>query len=69
MIRLVSLLVLAAMGILAALSLRPRGSTAIGFSFLGMPLIALVILLQIFLLWRKGAFRTARLRSRGSRES
>lgn len=69
MIRVVSLMVLVAMGILVALSLRPQGTTAIGFAFLGVPLVALAIALQIFLLWRKGAFRSSRLRPRDSRKS
>ena len=52
MLRLACLLGIAALVILLALFLDPRGSTAIAFSFVGNPLLALAVLLGLLWWWR-----------------
>ncbi|MCL4686292.1 hypothetical protein KJ059_16260 [Myxococcota bacterium] len=52
MLRLACLLGIAALVILIALFLDPNGSTAIVFSFIGNPLLALAVLLGLLWWWR-----------------
>jgi hypothetical protein len=57
MIRLTFLLALVALGALIPLTFRLNGATAILFSFVGMPAMALALLLYGVYRWREGAFR------------
>jgi len=56
MTRLSALLVIAAMAALIPMALDTNGQTAIGFAFVGFPLVGLAILVYGYQRWREGAF-------------
>ena len=58
MIRLTFVLALIALAVLVALAIDLSGTTAILFSFVGMPVLALAVLLHLLYRWREGAFNT-----------
>lgn len=62
MIRLACLLGLVALGVLVLLAVRLDGATAILFSFVGMPALALALLLYVGARWRAGAFSSTAAR-------
>jgi hypothetical protein len=55
--RLAGLLALIALGAMVPLLVRIDGSTAIVFSFIGMPALGLALALYVLIRWREGAFR------------
>jgi hypothetical protein len=56
-IRLVSLLQIVALSILLWMCLRTEGRSAIGFSFVGIPVLGLALVAYAILRWREGGFR------------
>ena len=72
MIRLACLLGLVALGVLVALTLRVDGATAIAFSFVGCPALALALLLYGVQRWRirlRRATRRTRVPVQAGRKS
>lgn len=65
MTRVASLLVIAAMAMLVSMARDTNGHTAIGFSFVGLPLVGAAIVVYGFQRWREGAFSE---RSRSDRD-
>ena len=57
MMRLACVLALVALAALGLLLIRLDGSTAIVFSFVGIPALGLALLLYAVARWRAGAFR------------
>jgi len=58
MTRLTCLLGLIALAMLVLLAVRTDGASAIAFSFVGMPALAVTLAFYARLRWRAGAFRT-----------
>jgi hypothetical protein len=56
MMRLACVFALVALVALFALIIRLDGATAIVFSFIGMPSLALALAIYVFARWRAGAF-------------
>jgi hypothetical protein len=56
MIRIAALLALIALAAMAPLLVRLEGTTAIIFSFVGMPALGLALALYVVARWRAGAF-------------
>jgi hypothetical protein len=56
MTRLVSLLQIVALSILLWMCLQTEGMSAIGFSFVGMPVLGLALVAYAVLRWREGGF-------------
>jgi hypothetical protein len=55
MIRLACLLGLIALAMLIRLAVQVDGASAIGFSFVGMPALAIALVLYAWVRWRAGA--------------
>jgi len=58
MIRLASAFALVAIGVVLTLAVRTDGATATLYSFVGIPALAVGVLLYVVARWRAGAFRS-----------